>query len=661
MRKTFALLLAAGLSASGSIHAAPVTSDGIPRMADIALETLARRQQRDRLIQDFAARGDYGALVSLGERLLAAQPQDNELRQLVAAAHAAVGQRAEAEHLLEGSAPGPDQAWGLIARALLARQAGDLPAAEAAARRAIAADPGNAYARNVAGTVAVLRGDLPRAAAHFAAAVERGPEGAPFLANLGATLAELGDAAGAGQALDRALQLAPDDCGALITAAGLRTAQAGTLLTRCLTADPGHPLAAARLVETHLAQGDVETARATLARHADTIADPALVQARIALHAGEAAELDAALARVPPSSQRALLQALAAALRGDLDGALDQAAAAQEADLSGLVRLGLTVAAGQRPDPDQHRDHPQARLFAALGDLGARPDTQVLADLVATGEALPWLRFEGLSATDLAPLHDAAVRRPLVLALMFESAGLSQPSRTAYEQATAAAPEGALMTFLQARNLIALDRSAALAALDRALAAAPGFAAAHRLKADLLARTGQNGPALEHLAAALAVHEDATGRLMQGVLAETAGRDDLAREAYERSVVLAPQSFAGLNQLAWFLASRNTDLDRALALAQQADGLQPGNASILDTKGWIQFLTGRTQEALATLRAAHQADGGRRPEIALHLARAEAAAGNLPRATALLQAIAGSGPDPIRAEAAALLAEIGRG
>lgn len=661
MRKTALLLLTASLAAASPVLAAPVVSDGAIRMGDFAFDALSRKQALDRMAADFAATGNYGPLVEAGQEMMATGP-DIPARHLVAAARAAAGQAGAAREAMGDAAPRPDEAWGQIAAALLARQDGDLATAGTAAEAAIAADPANAYARNVAGTVSVLQGDLPAAANHFAAAVERGPEGAPFLTNLGVVLAELGDGDRAAQALERAVQLAPDACSALVALAGLRGGAGAPLLERCLTSDPTHADAAARLVGAHLAADDPEAARRALDRHRDAIARPDLAEARIALHAGDGPGAAAALARLDASPERALMMALALAVAGDHDAALGQARQADKADPSGLVGAGLAAALGQAPG-NGASGHPLGQVFAALADPGQAGDTEVLAALIRAGEPLPGLRFEGMAPADMAALRDPAVRRPLMIGMMLEGAGLARPARDAFAAAVAAAPGAALPELLHARGLIDTDRPAALAGLDRALAASPDMAAAHRLKADLLARAGQGDAALDHLAAALAVHDDPNGRLMQGVLAEGTGRDDLAQTAYERAIAMDPRSFAALNQLAWFLARQNRDLDRALDLASRADGLSPGNASILDTKGWLLFLTGRTDDAVAALRAAHDADGGRRVEITLHLAQAEAAAGNLPRAADLLRGIAETAPvsDPARAEAAALLARIAKG
>lgn len=662
MRRTAILLLSASLAAAVPALAAPVASDGTIRMGDVAFDALARRQAVDRMAADFAATGRFGAVLEGGPALLAAQPDNRVLRHLLAAAQAAAGQDRDARAVLGKDVPAPDEVWGQIAAALLARQAGDLATARSAADAAIAADPDHAYARNVAGTVAALQDDLPGAANHFAAAVARGPEGAPFLTNLGVALARLGDGDRAGQALGRAVQLAPGDCSALIALADLQGPGGAPLLERCLRSDPAHADAAARLVAAHLAGQDADAARRVLDRHRAIIAEPDLTEARIALHKGDGTAAAAALSRRDPSPDRALMMALALALTGDHDAALGQARQAGAADPSGLVAGGLALAAGQRPE-GMSGDHPLGRAFAALADAGQAADADVLDALIRANEPLPGLRFEGMAPADMAALGDAAVRRPLVMGMTLEGAGLAGPARDAFAAAAAAAPGAALPEFLRARSLVDADRPAALAGLDRALAASPAMGAGHRLKADLLARAGQGDAALDHLAAALAVHDDLNGRLMQGVLAEGTGRADLAEAAYERAVALDPQSFVALNQLAWFLAERNRDLDRALDLAIRADGLKPGNASILDTKGWLLLRTGRTDDAVAALRAAHEADGGRRAGITLHLAQAEAAAGNRPRAAQLLRGIAETAPpsDPARAEAAALLARIAEG
>ncbi|TVQ53324.1 MAG: hypothetical protein EA355_13680, partial [Rhodobacteraceae bacterium] len=640
-RAVVALLLATGLSAAPK--AAPLTSDGAGAhgfgLGGVS-QAVALRRAADALAERFAARAEYGGLLVAESALRDGLPGDAALRRLLAAAHAAAGDVAAARDLLSAATPEGVDVWGAVARSLLARRAGDLDAAAAQAAAAIAADPDNAYARNAAGAAAAEAGDLEAAVSHFAAAVERGPEGAPYFANLGATLAALGDAGHATVALRRALELAPEDCVALIAAAGLAPREAPELLGRCLAAQPGHPQAAPRFVDALLAREAFDEALNAVDAHAAGFDDPERVRARIALHAGDAAAAQARLAAAHPSSETALLAAYAAAMAGDpASGAAIAAEAVADTDVvdaAARAALGFAAAAGLPPDPataDRFGDAPAARFFAALGAPGA-PDFAG-ADGVSAG-----LRFAGLES---AGADEAASRAPLALGVVWRDAGMAGPARKAFAAAVAAAPQSALAQLLLGLSLVEAsppDRDGALRAYDAALSLAPRFAAAHRAKAELLARTGDLGAARLHLGAALDVEDDALGRLNEGAMAEAIGDDAAARAAYERAVALAPDFFAALNQLAWHLAEREIELDRAQALAERAAAQRPGNASVLDTLGWIRFLQGDATGALTALRQAHEADEGRRPEITLRLAQAEVAAGDPTRADALLREVA---------------------
>ncbi|HTL31849.1 MAG TPA: tetratricopeptide repeat protein, partial [Kofleriaceae bacterium] len=73
--------------------------------------------------------------------------------------------------------------------------------------------------------------------------------------------------------------------------------------------------------------------------------------------------------------------------------------------------------------------------------------------------------------------------------------------------------------------------------------------------------------------------------------------------------------------------------------------LQPGDPSILDSWGWLRFQQGKTKEAVAALdRAARFAP--REPEILVHLATAQAAAGAPRKAAELLDRAKKLGPSP---------------
>jgi tetratricopeptide (TPR) repeat protein len=64
-----------------------------------------------------------------------------------------------------------------------------------------------------------------------------------------------------------------------------------------------------------------------------------------------------------------------------------------------------------------------------------------------------------------------------------------------------------------------------------------------------------------------------------------------------------------LNNFAYSLVQRGTDLDEALSLARRANRLQPGNPSFEDTLGWILFQLGQPEEARTWVLQAVNATG----------------------------------------------------
>jgi Flp pilus assembly protein TadD len=65
-----------------------------------------------------------------------------------------------------------------------------------------------------------------------------------------------------------------------------------------------------------------------------------------------------------------------------------------------------------------------------------------------------------------------------------------------------------------------------------------------------------------------------------------------ARDAYEKLLSAKPDFPPVLNNLAYLYAERLGELDKAYDLAQRARALQPGDAAIADTLGWILYKRG---------------------------------------------------------------------
>ena len=83
---------------------------------------------------------------------------------------------------------------------------------------------------------------------------------------------------------------------------------------------------------------------------------------------------------------------------------------------------------------------------------------------------------------------------------------------------------------------------------------------------------------------------------------------------------LDPSNVFARNNLAYFFAEKNTNLNEALALVKEALALSPGNPAFIDTKGWVLYRMGRLEEAEANVRQALSMSP-ETSELYLHLAQ----------------------------------------
>ena len=106
-----------------------------------------------------------------------------------------------------------------------------------------------------------------------------------------------------------------------------------------------------------------------------------------------------------------------------------------------------------------------------------------------------------------------------------------------------------------------------------------------------------------------------------------------AREAYEKVLAVKPESPHALNNLAYLFAERLDQPDKAYDLAQKARSLQPADAGIADTLGWILYKKGDYQQARTLLQdSAKQLPNN--PEIQFHLGMANYMMGDMDAARA---------------------------
>jgi tetratricopeptide (TPR) repeat protein len=114
-----------------------------------------------------------------------------------------------------------------------------------------------------------------------------------------------------------------------------------------------------------------------------------------------------------------------------------------------------------------------------------------------------------------------------------------------------------------------------------------------------LERSGQAELAIEHYDRVLrAQPERLAAHVNRGNALRTLGGLEEAERAYARALQIAPRDFSALNNLAWLLLEKGTDLGRAERLARQAAAItSPEQVYALDTLGRILLARGKCLDA----------------------------------------------------------------
>lgn len=82
-----------------------------------------------------------------------------------------------------------------------------------------------------------------------------------------------------------------------------------------------------------------------------------------------------------------------------------------------------------------------------------------------------------------------------------------------------------------------------------------------------------------------------------GDIAHYAKHYDVSDSAFEAILAIDPNSALSLNNYAYFLSLRNTQMDKALSMSKKSLSLDPNNPSNLDTYGWILYQMDQAEEA----------------------------------------------------------------
>jgi tetratricopeptide (TPR) repeat protein len=77
-----------------------------------------------------------------------------------------------------------------------------------------------------------------------------------------------------------------------------------------------------------------------------------------------------------------------------------------------------------------------------------------------------------------------------------------------------------------------------------------------------------------------------------------------ADNSFEKALELNPDNSVALNNYSYYLAMRNENLEKALAMSERSLELRPDNAAYMDTYGWINFQMGEYETAREWIKKA---------------------------------------------------------
>jgi len=489
-----------------------------------------------------------------------------------------------------------------------------------------------------------------------------------------------GDLDGALEAAEKAIAIAPDDDLAKLRRAevlvdiGARRsesavlAQASAVVDAILAKNENHPEANFVKGKLELARNNLPAALAALRRTIER--RPEMAQAYFLSgsakflsgdRAGARADAQEAIARAPGFLEAIMLLARSHAALGD--HALAVEAGKRALALGGGSDLRIVIAQslvqlGQIPDaleelegiPEDERGldanfaFGRVYLFqAAQLDAKSRRDGKEVTDPGRQAEAVATYaraRAHLEAAAKDAPTH------PEVLASLFvldQRDGRVEQSLERVNAAAAAAPKDASLARLVgdiAARTGKLD--IAEASFRRAIEIDPNQLESYGRLAGLYNATGRGAQVIK-------TYEDALARnpksgelhLVLGILKEAQGgkQIDAAMAHYEEAIKLNGELAAAKNNLAYWLAERGQDLDRALDLAQEAKATLSKNPrtnpSSADTLGWVFYKKNLPEAAVNYLREAVSgfdptipSDAQTRPLVRHHLALALHALGD---------------------------------
>jgi tetratricopeptide (TPR) repeat protein len=504
-----------------------------------------------------------------------------------------------------------DNAYFALASASLAVRKGDLAAAENAIRQALSVNRELPAAHLAMADLLLLRNDVAGAGQEFKTAADLAPPKSTARIEYAEIKERTGDIPGAIAVLKEVVREAPDYLPAWGRLARIAFAEKQydeslAFLDNIFSRDPisfeGRLLEA----QVHLANGDVKNALDGLERLSAAYPNSPLLKyelGRAYLRNNNLAQAATALSQavlLNPDYAEAVLVLGEVKLR---TGDPQTVVASMQRLLQKYPELTparLLLAEAYRTSG--RFDNAVATLREQIQLFPHSAQAQLLLGVVLRQqEKLDEARQAFEEVQKLEPDNLSAVQQLVELDILkadFDSA--MQKIRSALEKK----PDSADLQFLEARVFAAKGDSDRIeSALLKTLKLNPDFAGAHELLVSTYIASNEFNNAAEQLKILLAKDPASLQALMlSGQIYEKLNEFEQAREAYEKLLTNHPNFAPGLNNLAYLYAERFKELDKAYDLASKASAIEPGDAGIADTLGWIFYQKADYPRALRLLQ-----------------------------------------------------------
>lgn len=569
--------------------------------------------------------------------ILARQPTNDDALVLLADTALTPKEIEKVQAILQALRPQAEKAAGY--HSALGRLHGrqkNIKAAEAEFRQALALNPKFNVAYGDLGSLYAQSNDLKQAEMCYKTAADLSPWRSFVRVAYASFKAQSGDVAAADRILDEIIQKAPDYLPASVRKAGIALAQTNyagcaTILDKILFKDSNYYEALLLKARLKAAQGEPVQALAILQQTAKVYSavpqvhyDLAVAQLLNTNTTAAIASLNTATRLNPVYTEAVLLLAELNTRRGEASSSI--------AALSGFIQKAPEFVQSYLDLANAYRV--QHDLDAALGIY------QRLAEIFRTNDqavfrtnALPIflagtvLREQNKNAEARQAFEKALLLAPdhlQIIQQLVEMDIADKQYQAAYQRlqrSLANYPQAPFPRMLLASVQLAQgNTNQAEATLEKAIEADPTAQDAYLYLAQILLAANKQTQALDRLKTALSKDASNTKAwMLMGLICDQRKDYSAARDAYEKILALTPRSALVLNNLAYLYSEHLSQPEKAYEYATKAREINPQDAGIADTLGWLLFKRGEYPKALSLLKES-AAKLSNIPEVLHHLA-----------------------------------------